>query len=441
MATSPPAPAPGGPSPELLARLARLGVSVGTAGLREPGPGEPEALDAGFSSPAVLPIEEAVPGRLVENGHGRCYLSVVRRGAHEDHGGVRLAAALEACTVSLAALANDRRLAGLDVARAAFLDTETTGLGGGTGTYAFLIGVGRFVGPTFEVRQYFMRDPSEERAQLAEVTDWLADCGGLVTFNGRGFDVPLLRTRYTLHRLTTALEPQPHLDLLPMARRLWRRRLPSCALSALEQAVLGLSRVEDVPGWLIPERYFRYQDSGDARPLVGIFQHNALDILSMVSLLVRIARAYQAPEEDLRHGRDWLSLARAYEAAGEPQRARAAYQAALAHELGPVETDEAFGQLALAAKRAGSWEEAVAIWSDLIAPPAPRRLFPFEELAKYYEHRAPDRDPARALELALQARALITDGTLRPRRGRQAALAELDHRIARLHRKIGKDEG
>ncbi len=409
-------------------RLARLGVSVGVAN----GPD----TQATRRLPNALSIETVVPGKWLENAHGRCYRSIVQRAAADTHGHEPLSAVLDACTVSLAGLARDPQLAELDLARTAFLDTETTGLSTGTGTYAFLIGVGRFDGPTFRVGQFFMDDPSQERAQLAEMADWVADCTALVTFNGRSFDMPLLAVRYRLHKLDVPLATVPHLDLLPVARRLWRRRLPSCALGALETHILGVARTGDVPGALIPKRYFLYQRDGDARPLAPVFQHNAVDIWSMLTLLARLARAYGEPEAVLEEAQDWLSLAREYDANRDHARTVAAYEAALARGLAAPEDEEARRFLALAAKRAGDWERAVDVWSTMVAEDRPRRLFPFEELAKYHEHRAPVREPARALELAQQARAAVEARRLHPYRGRKRALAELDHRIARLERKV-----
>jgi len=422
-------PRPAALTPDLVLRFQQLGVTVG--------PQVPVDGPAG-TLPGLLPLEEAVPGRVVESAHGRCYVSDHRRAAGEPHAGAPLDLALEACTDSLAALARDGRLRELDIGRTAFLDTETTGLSSGAGTYAFLVGIGRFVEGAFHVRQFFMRDPSEERAQLVEAADWVDGCDGLVTFNGRSFDMPLLATRYTMHRLRAPLARALHLDLLPPSRRLWRRRLPNCTLQSLERHVLGLERVDDVPGWLVPQRYFRYQEDGDGRPLVGVFQHNALDIVTMVALVERIASAYRRPEEVVRHGPDWLSLARAYAAAGEGPRAIAACEGALARGLAPNEADEAVETMGLVAKRAGDWARAVAVWTDMAGQARPRRLFAFEELAKYYEHRADPREPERALALCRRARELVRSGTLRPRRGRHVALAELDHRIGRLERRAGR---
>ena len=420
----------GGDAPDdLLARLAALGVVRGVDALADATP---------TPRPDVLPIERAVPGRTVENELGRCYVSDVHKAASERHGAEVLDDARRVSGWSLALVGGDPRLQALDVERTAFLDTETTGLGLGAGTYAFLVGIGRFVGRTFQVRQLFMRDPSEEPAQLAEAAAWMSGCTDLVTFNGRSFDVPLLETRYAMRGITAPLAEMRHLDLLPAARRLWSRRLSSCTLVSLEQNILGLERQDDVPGWLIPNRYFDYQSDGDARPLVGIFNHNALDILSMVSLLRRMDRVCATPTEVVEHGADWLSLSRLHEGAGDREWLVAACRAALEHELSVAEAHEALVRQSLAAKRAGDWEGATMIWRDMVAVGGPSSLFAFEELAKYHEHRVEPAQLEQALEQATHARQLVESGALVPRRGRLAALADLDHRIDRLRRRLDR---
>lgn len=481
------------PDPDLLARLARLGVQVGTEGLPRPPaerkerpPSHPQPAPApdtvpptmlrpapdplnpapppipssppspsfpappphptphGFfplsgqdHHPAVLPLEAALPGRDHDHASGRCWITDARRPLEDVHAQERLVDGLDACPRSLAALAGDPALAGLDLRRTAFLDTETTGLAGGSGTYAFLIGIGRLEGDCFQVRQFFMRHPGEEEAQLAAAAEWLEGCEGLVTFNGRSFDMPLLATRCVLHRRRPFLDGAPHLDLLPAARRVWRRRLERCNLTSLEREIFGDERQDDVPGWLIPYRYFRYQQDGDARPLVGIFHHNLLDILTMVSLTARLARAWQLPEETLAHGLDWLSLARRYEAAGEPARAIAACEGALARGLAAAEALEARQQMAQVARRAGDWGQARAVWEALVQDGAGGRLFPYEELAKYWEHRARPADLGRALALSREAQEQLAAGRLQPLRGRRRAGQDLAHRIARLERRLG----
>jgi uncharacterized protein YprB with RNaseH-like and TPR domain len=417
----------GNVSPELLERLSALGVVVGAAALEDARP---------RPRPDVTPIEAAVPGRSVENAHGACYVSDVQKALQERHGDEVLGHARQVSGEGLALAGGRPELADLDIERAAFLDTETTGLSGGTGTYAFLIGIGRFVGPTFQVRQFFMRDPSEEPAQLAEAADWVDGCTDLVTFNGRAYDMPLLETRYALRGVSAPLRGVRHLDLLPAARRLWRRRLSSCTLVSLERNILGLERQDDVPGWLIPHRYFMYQSDGDARPLVGIFHHNALDILSMVSLVTRVSRACSEPNTVLEHGLDWLSLARMFEVAGERDRVIATCEGALARDLSDDELEEAQRRLSLAAKRSGDWARATGIWLQMSGEQPPRSVFPFEELAKYYEHRVDPSELERALAYAVRARELVAERVIRPRRGTRTVLDELDHRIARLRRRV-----
>src|SRR4030095_9484775 len=182
--------------------------------------------------------------------------------------------------------ANDPRIAELPLSAFAFLDTETSGLSGGTGTYAFLVGAARFIEGQLVLRQFFMRDPAEEPALLEGLANFLAPAKALVTFNGKAFDAPLLTTRYSMHRIPVPYKNYAHLDLLPLARRLWRDRLESRALKYLEEHVLGMKRAsEEVPGYEIPWLYFDYLRTGDARPLAGVFYHNAMDVVAMAALL------------------------------------------------------------------------------------------------------------------------------------------------------------
>jgi hypothetical protein len=336
----------------------------------------------------------------------------------------------------LAALCGQSDAVELRVDRAAFLDLETTGLSRGSGTYAFLIGAGRFEGDVFCVRQFFMREPCEEAAQLEALAQWLADIDGVITFNGRSFDVPVLSCRQSCHGLPAFLQALPNLDLLPAARRLFGRRLRDCSLGSLERQLLSFEREDDVPGWLVPERYLTYQRTGDARPLVGVFRHNLFDVLSMVTLTSRLARAFATPHGVLEHGCDWLGLARVYGRAGDRCREMGAYESALSVGLDQPDAEDALCRLALAAKRAGDWPRAVAVWQSMVETCA-QRLAPFEELAKYYEHRAAPRELERALAVCLMARQRLANGSLRPARGRARGLADVDRRLARLRRRLG----
>jgi hypothetical protein len=381
-------------------------------------------------------IEAVIEGEVVETPLGACFVAERRWSVTETHGGLPLRAFHAHGNGTLAALARDAALQDVDPAAMAFIDTETSGLAGGTGTYAFLVGVGFFDGAAFRVRQYFMRGPHEEPALIHLLDELFARFRAVVTFNGRSFDLPLLQTRFTLQRRRFPLEDAAHLDLLPPARRLWKRRLPSCALTSLEEHVLGLCRQDDVPGWLIPARYFEYLQTGNAAPLAPVFTHNALDVLSLVSLTARMATTLADPETaGVAHGADWYSLGRCYEELGWTERAVEAYERALTAPCAPEVRYAAFRALSFLHKRQGEWERAVRIWHALVEAGVSNHLYPYEELAKYYEHHR--RDPVTALRLVREAIRRIEAGELRPRRPRQRALAELRHRMARLERKTG----
>ena len=214
--------------------------------------------------------------------------------------------------------------------RVAFIDTETTGLAGGSGTYAFLVGVGMFEDGAFVLRQFFLRGPWVEQPLLASVASLLHGVEAVVSYNGKSFDVPLLAGRFSLHGMPDPLREAPHVDLLHLARRVWRERLPDCSLGEVERGALGMRRsAADVPGHLIPELYFSYLRSGDAAPLKGVLHHNELDICSLAALLARI--------DDLLEGRvaigelpweDLVSLARTLASLGYEAQARELYSAA-----------------------------------------------------------------------------------------------------------------
>ncbi|MDO9349176.1 MAG: ribonuclease H-like domain-containing protein, partial [Anaerolineales bacterium] len=256
--------------PSLADKLKSLGVKVGTSEITLPAP----------KLKTVVPIEEVVDGRYISTRHGDTFVYENHYPLDYHHGVVPLCPPAPLNT--LAQWANDMRLADLPLEAFAFLDTETSGLSGGTGTYAFMVGAGRFEAGTFRLLQFFMRDPGEEPALLEALADFLAPAQALVTYNGKAFDAPLLVTRYSLHSIPIPFKDYSHVDLLPLARRLWRDRLPSRSLKYIEENVLGAPRnSQEVPGYEIPYIYFDYLRSGDARPLAGVFYHNAMDIVAL----------------------------------------------------------------------------------------------------------------------------------------------------------------
>src|SRR4051812_5298778 len=212
-----------------------------------------------------------------------------------SHGKVRLETAL-----SLHSDLIDRLGEGLHQGHlrdAAYLDIETTGLSGGTGTYAFLVGVGTFEGFTFRVRQFFLADPSGEAAMLTALNETIERCQAIVTFNGRSFDMPQLATRYALSRLPCAGDGLPHIDLLHPARRLFGKVLESCRLSEIERRLLGLRRFHDISGAVIPALYFAYIRRAQVRGLDPIFEHNSLDVISLAAFVAYLEGVAGATSE------------------------------------------------------------------------------------------------------------------------------------------------
>lgn len=361
---------------------------------------------AGRPAPAPHPprpdIESVLPGRFETTRYGECFVVERRYPVASSQGTVLLESALQVSPRAQQLLTGGPAVEALDPRRALFLDTETTGLAGGTGTYAFLVGAGYFDGADFCLRQYFMRHPGEEAALLTAMADLLAAFPLWVTFNGKTFDVPLLETRYLVTRRHRLAPPAYHLDLLHPARRLWRNRLPSCALGSLERLVLGVQRAADVPSWTIPGIYFEYVRRGRCEPLRGVFAHNAEDVLSMVALLGLFGAIFDAPAQHA-HRVDTVALLRLFTRTGLAGDA-AAWSSASLERVPPVERHGLLWEMALLLRRAGDRDGAVSLWQQLAGETGPWALAAQIELAKHYEHHHRDYLLAtRATEAALAA--------------------------------------
>jgi uncharacterized protein YprB with RNaseH-like and TPR domain len=308
--------------PTLSDKLKALGVKLGAQELPPPRPRR-----------IAYAIEQVLPGRTQLTPYGEAYLveTLYAPDYRHGHAGLCITASLQA----MAEWAREASLLACCPTDLVFLDTETTGLSGGTGTYTFLVGMGRYEGDQFRLVQFFMRDPIEEPAHLAALADFLQPCRALVTFNGKSFDVPLLNTRFVTNGSTSPLGSVAHVDLLHLARRLWRDRLPSRALGYLETHILGAVRTgEDVAGWLIPTLYFDYLRSGDARPLKNVFYHNAMDILALAALFSYTASLLADPlNGGIKHGVDLVAMAKLFEDLGQLETARQVYEHSLGHDL------------------------------------------------------------------------------------------------------------
>jgi len=410
---------------DLRERLSRLGLTRGAERVAPP------------ERRGARPIEALLPGEILATEHGACFLHREHYPLDHLHGGLPLSALLAHPAQVPALLARDERLAALDPTRWAFVDTETTGLAGGTGTYAFLVGIGLFEADGFTVYQFFMRDYDEEPAQLQSLARILEPLHAVVSFNGKSFDLPLLETRFIMTRQTPLLRGAPHLDLLPVSRRIWKHRLESCALSNLEEEVLGVRRAqEDVPGWLIPGLYGDYVRSRDAIEMPRIFYHNAQDILSLVILAARLCSLLTAPLDPPLEGEipgeDLYGLGRLLCELGQGERGEAALTRAVAGCRVPAVREMAMRDLAYLLKRQERRDEALPWWQRLAREEG--AIYAFEELAKHYEWHA--RDAAQALAWTEEAMALVQGWP--PGAPRREALAELQHRLSRLRQRSAR---
>ncbi len=373
-------------------------------------------------------LETLLPGlERVETAVGACFVLDKVYPITQQHGDDKLADLLALPPGATAVYLNDDRFHNLNFRDFLFLDTETTGLAG-AGTIAFMVGVGFFEGDVFITRQYFLRDHGDEPAMLVLLDELLAGKVGIVTFNGRSFDLPLLDGRYLMNRMPGRVLDLPHLDLLHPARRLWRARLGSCALGSLEQSLLGLRRSHaDVPGFLIPGLYHDYLRAGDGRQIARVFYHNEIDLLSMVTLAARLVRLLTRSETA--HPLDQFSLGKWQAALSLKEQAEQNLRRAAQGDLPLDWYHRALVELGWLLKRDGRPAEAVPFWRQIAATTfddVTARV----ELAKFYEWHKPDL--VQAIRWTEGALKLV--GTWRGGRG-TLLRSELEHRLARLRRK------
>ncbi len=309
-----------------------------------------------------------------------------------------------------------------------FLDTETTGLSGGVGTVAFEVGIGYFTQHGLVVEQFLMHDYSEEAELLRALASLMRRFSVLCTFNGRTFDVPLLKSRFLMNRMKDDCFPEVHADVLYPARRLWKLRLRQCTLSNLEEQLLNVTREDDLPGALVPQTYFQYLKDGDFSPLERVLAHNKQDIVSLAQLFCFLLRQVDRPE-DIAEAMDLLSLARAMEKRGDTARAAKCYRLC-AH--GQTRA-EAYRALAISQKRQGNTEAAIKLYQAMIRR-GEDAVFAYEALAKLYEHQR--RDPEQALHYTRQALLLLSEPGLFRSEAVQERQIALQYRYARLRRKL-----
>ncbi len=373
-------------------------------------------------------LKEFVSGDEIENDYGKFFLAseVVRGSCRHGHRNIR--DAFDFDMTAAAMLANNSDISEFICSDALFLDTETTGLAGGTGTMAFLIGLGWFEEGHFHVRQILARDFGEEKAALAHLFEVAGQKKFLITFNGKAFDINLLATRFIMNRLPGEIALLPHLDLLHPSRRILGHRLVNCRLATLEMEILGVEREGDIPGWEIPQRYFNWLRRRDPRLLKDIFEHNRLDVISMAALTAHLVEILTAQSME-RHtpADDYLAAARLLLNRRDLEGAKKIL------DIFSEQSCMGFSslsrkKLAKLYKRTGRLNEAVQLWQEMAAS-QPLDFYAVSELAKWLEHRECNYAEAKILV----EKALGRDNTFS-----EEERASLCHRLNRLNGKIGK---
>jgi uncharacterized protein YprB with RNaseH-like and TPR domain len=384
--------------------------------------------------PVKEDIGRFVDGERIENEFGSYFVASTDYAMSHVHGKVALEAVQDVDSSVYEWVGKDTGLRDLDFRTALFLDTETTGLAGGTGTVPFMIGLGYFRDDVFRIEQYFIEEYKQERAMLQGVYDRLTESKSLVTYNGKCYDMNLLSSRFTLSRMKNPSGSLAHLDLLFTARRLWRKRLQDCSLSNIENQILGFERHGDVPGFMIPSLYFNYLRTGHVGQLANVFDHNRWDIVSLAALTAQAGMIFQNPEDNLEHAEDLFSLGKAFMAMEAFEQAEFCLAHSMLSDLYKSDHYEARRLLGWLYKRQEDWEKAIPLWQEMIRSGV-YCIHPYEEIAKYYEHRSGE--IALAIEVIKQAIERIhVVQDLKPHLCFESDLRDLEHRLGRLIRKL-----
>lgn len=366
--------------------------------------------------PLPRPAPANLPGEEVETSFGRHWEMEKLYERHRRHGSYEIS--------DLADLPCDLfgAISGGSISSAppetwAFLDTETTGLAGGSGTIAFLIGVGRITPEGFRVRQFFLREHSEEPSALNALAAHLREFRVMVTYNGKAYDQPLLETRFRMTRSRPPFGTLDHVDLLHSSRRLWKLRLESCRLVELENRILGVERHGDIPGDMIPYVYFDYLRNREAARLMAVFHHNAMDILTLACLCGIVPRAFSPFEEiGVRHGAELAGLGRWWRQMNEPEHSLKLFRHAIDRGLPDDLLFRTLWDIAKLEKKLGREDAALTVLTDLSGSKNTFQFQALEELAKYYERR--ERNFSMALEMTRMALQLARTPAMEGRRAR-----------------------
>ncbi len=375
-----------------------------------------------------ITLEEKIGGCVVSNSLGEFVLKEENYPTGYRHGNVIFRDQCDSDALQRIARLS-RAVTSLE--QYVFLDTETSGLSGGTGTFAFLVGIGQFRKTGFLLQQFIIRDPLEEGAMLLNLANSIHDTDVFVTYNGKSFDLPILLNRYRLNRLPVDFKANDHLDLLHVARKIWKNQLPACGLKDMERDVIKFTRTdEDIPGWLIPDIYFDYLRSNDPEKISNVVYHNAIDVVSLAALFLHTSCLINQNNEhgDMTAG-DLIALGKAYADIGEIQKAINIY--AKLRDLFPTDTLSCEVSLRMGSlyKKLEDLDSSLVNWTMAAEQ---GKLEACIELSKYFEHKI--RDFKQALTWAIKAEIIAYDIKTDKRLS-----DSIRHRIERIERKAGKN--
>ncbi len=403
-------------SNSFLEKLKGLGVQIGT-----------ELISPPREIKKIFAIQDVIEGYEKTSPFGSAFIREINYPKGSYHGNVNILYTYDLDLIFKWAKAPLDTSPNIE--RILFLDTETSSLAGGAGTFAFMIGLGYFSKDTFKVVQIFLEDPDKEPAFLYVLEELAAGFDTLVTFNGKSFDIPVLRNRYFMYQNPNPFDPYNHIDLLHLARRIWKNRLSSCRLADLEKEILQFKRSEEeIPGWLVPQIYHDYLFSGDARPLAGVFYHNQNDVVSMAALINELSLMLGDPYND-KYQNDLFSLGKLFEDLSINSTAQQIYNYCTRFDLSSDQEVELLMRAAKLHNRIDGWDHAIEYWSKAAAIGSVEACI---EISKVYEHRNIDLE--KALDSAQRGMNYLSQS---PEKVSGAGINhDLIRRIARIQSKI-----
>lgn len=339
-------------------------------------------------------IHEIISGDYLDTRYGKVFVHTDKFPANYLQGNMLLSTVIQSRYISKWAktpLLDDKSSREL-----IFLDTETTSLSSGTGTFVFLTGIGNQSQDGFEVRQFFLESPVDEPALLEAIIQDVSRYTGVVTFNGKAFDIPMLNTRFALNNSISPFKAISHIDLLPLARRLWKYRLSRRNLSTLENEIIGVKRTEEeIPGWMIPEMYIDFLRSQDPTPLRGVFYHNSYDILSLAALYFHLSDLMENLSiSKMDESLDLMALGKLFKDLNDYEKAIMLFENSILKGLPQEFYLSTLNEYAQIHKKDGRIDSAVSLWKKAEAY---HDIFAAEELAKYYEHQKKDLESAKEI--------------------------------------------